>query len=77
MKESNRIRNITDLRHETARVRRSIRNKEQDLSEDYLRMIESLSPLNIITGITGKLLNSAPVLYTVFTIVRSIFRKKK
>jgi hypothetical protein len=77
MSEQHKIKNISDLRLETAKARKSIENKEKDLSGDYHRIIESVTPANIITGIISKLVTSAPALYTAYSIAQSVFGRKK
>jgi hypothetical protein len=75
--EKNKIRNMSDLRLETARVRKSIKNKEHGLSYDFWQVVESVTPMRIITGITSKLVSSAPAIYTAYSIIRTLFGKKK
>jgi hypothetical protein len=77
MNEKNKIRNLSDLREKTTRVRKSIRKKEKEFSDDVDRIVSSVSPVKIITEITGKLLTSAPALFTVYSILRTVFGKKK
>lgn len=77
MSAKNKIRNLKDLSREKARVRKSIREQEKIFSKDMDRIIESVSPSKIITEVAGKLLTSAPALYTAYTIIRSLFGRKK
>jgi hypothetical protein len=73
----NKIRNLADLSEETTRVRKSIRKKEKECSDDVNRIVASISPVKVITEIAGKILTSAPALYTVFSILRTVFGKRK
>jgi hypothetical protein len=77
MKERNKIMNMRDLRAETARIRKTIGGMEQELSGDVRQVVESITPTRIITGIAGKLMASAPAIYTAWTFFRSIFGRKK
>ena len=77
MNERNHIRNMHDLRAETARIRKTVSGMEQELSGDVRQVIESITPARIITGIAGKLVASAPAIYTAWSFVRSIFGRKK
>jgi len=77
MNERNRIKNMPDLRAETARARKSIRDKEKELSGDLNQVVESITPLNLISGITSKLVTSVPALYAGYSIFKFIFGKKR
>ena len=77
MNERNHIRNMRDLQAETARIRKTIDGKEQELSGDVRQVIESITPARIITGIAGKLVASAPAIYTAWSFFRTIFGRKK
>jgi hypothetical protein len=71
-----RIRNMSDLRRERARVNGSIGQKEKELAGDYHQVIESITPQRVITGIAAKLVTTAPALYTAYSIFRSVFGRK-
>jgi hypothetical protein len=77
MNERNRIKNMSDLRVETAKLRKSIQAKEKEFSGDVRQIVESITPMNIISGITSKLVTSAPAIYTGYSILKSIFGKKR
>ncbi len=72
-----KIRNISDLQHETSKVRKAISEGEQIITDDVVQVIDSVTPMRILAGITSKLLSSAPALYSAYTIFRSIFGRKK
>ena len=75
--EKNKIRNMADLQAETSRVRKVLRYQEQGLSEDFWQMVDSITPMRIISGITGRILSSAPTILAAFQVIRTIFGKKK
>lgn len=77
MSEQNSIRNMADLKAETTRLRRSIQVKEEELTGDISEVFHSITPLNIISGITSKLIASVPAIYAGYTIYKSIFGRKK
>jgi hypothetical protein len=77
MSGKNKIRNLSDLRDETSRVRKSVGKKEKELSDDIDRIIESVSPWKLIAEISGKILSNAPALFTAYSFIKKLFSKKK
>ena len=77
MTEPARIRSISDLRDEMAKVRSAIRQKESELTEDYGRLADSMAPARIIASVTKSLITNLPALYSVFSFIRRLFGKKK
>ena len=75
MNEHRPIRNMKDLRRETVLLRRRIAQREQDLSDDATRLLESVTPARIITSVASKLLAGAPAIFTAYSLIRSLFRK--
>lgn len=76
MHENRPIRNLSDLRKETAEVRRKIARREQELSEDAKRMVDSVTPARILASVTSKLIASAPAIYTAWSLIRGLLRKR-
>ena len=68
---------MKDLQAETARVRKVLGYQEQGLTEDFWEVVNSITPMRIISGITGRILSSAPTILTVYQVIRTIFGKKK
>ncbi len=77
MNNRNKIRNLAGLREEQNRMKRVIRQQEEKIHDDYRQMVDSITPARIIASITGKLITSAPALFTAYSVFRGMFRKKK
>jgi len=77
MNNRNKLRTLRDLQEEKQRVRHLIRQQEKKITGDYHSMIHSITPVRVITSVTGKIVSNAPALFTAYSLIRGFFRKKR
>jgi hypothetical protein len=68
------IHSLKELRKEKERIRRAINGKEQQISNDYKRLIDTLTPINILSNVASKIATHLPVWFGVFSLIKGLFK---